>query len=497
MGKTAGITIQFRNGRTLAVLCISAEAANASLTAERCIAYIESAGLQVDPTIEAEVQAAVSYARRHSNSPCEHVLARGRAPEHGQDGRFEWLPEFDPEQRTTGGADEHGSSEDRVDYYSVSVFRMACDGDHLATVHPPTAGRDGATFDGTTLPARNGTPYKLRHDDSVELRDDGSVIARRNGVISISSGKLRVLDVLDIPGNVDFHTGNIEFSGSVTIRKDICDCFTVKCTDDLSVTGLIQAANIQTGGDATFSRGMAGREKGAIDIHGSLHARYLEGVLGSVDLDLNVEREVVNCTLIVGRNLNLESGALINSCVRVGGMARVGTVGSPANVRTTIAVGDFPELDADLQHIRRLIPEVIHRLDVLRERRQAVLEYTALQMVEHDERLLKLDTRIEMIVPRLRALQNREQQILQVFAQHSACEMHVLRELFSGSIVILRDVAARVTCDLRGPLCVQFDNHGEPVVIDQQSQKRMPLSSISETIDRYGAYEGYIEAEAA
>ena len=57
--------------------------------------------------------------------------------------------------------------------------------------------------------------------------DKLSLIANIDGCLFIKSGVLHVDDVYQIRGDVDFHTGNIDFNGDVIIGGDVKSGFQI------------------------------------------------------------------------------------------------------------------------------------------------------------------------------------------------------------------------------------------------------------------------------
>ena len=110
----------------------------------------------------------------------------------------------------------------------------------------------------------------------------GKFIAQTAGVLQFRANKITISQALVIDDYVDFSTGNIDFDGDVQVRRGVRDKFRIRATGKVEVQGLIEAAHIETGGDFEAATGMAAKETGRVQIGGSLTAKYLECVHGTV-----------------------------------------------------------------------------------------------------------------------------------------------------------------------------------------------------------------------
>src|SRR6185503_18165111 len=115
-------------------------------------------------------------------------------------------------------------------------------GQRIAMIRAATQGENGRDVSGKILRAKPGAPMQIRNDASVEIDAQGGVTAAIDGVIQFQNNMLKVLPLLEVPGAVNFATGNIAFKGCVVIRGDVCDRFIVRATEDVTVFGLIGAA---------------------------------------------------------------------------------------------------------------------------------------------------------------------------------------------------------------------------------------------------------------
>lgn len=81
------------------------------------------------------------------------------------------------------------------------------------------------------------------------------------GHASLVGGKVFVSDVYEVPADVDNSTGNIEYSGSVTVRGNVKGGFRISAKGDIVVEGIVEDAELYAGGQIIVKRGIHGMEK--------------------------------------------------------------------------------------------------------------------------------------------------------------------------------------------------------------------------------------------
>ena len=139
------------------------------------------------------------------------AVARGVPPQPGADGYVDYRVKID-----VGRIDLNEDDEGRVDYRELNLFDNVEAGQVLAVLVPPGKGNPGLDVFGQPIPAAEGKPSKLVVGQNVEVSDDGTkAIAMTDGMPCLRAGRLEVLPVYQIKGDVAYATGNIRFSGDV------------------------------------------------------------------------------------------------------------------------------------------------------------------------------------------------------------------------------------------------------------------------------------------
>ncbi len=269
------------------------------------------------------------------------VVARGKEPVAGADARITYY--FPTEARLRPGELDDG----RVDYYNLNRVFNVEPGQVLATKAPATAGEPGFTVTGRELPARPGRDVPLLPGKNTELREGGlSLIATARGHPVLQGGRVHVLPVFEVAGDVNFATGNIDFVGSVRIHGGVRYGFTVRAEGDIEVARTIEGGILVAGGNVTGKEGIRGLGKGRVVAKGNVSARFLENVTVEAAGDVIVGEAIMHSHVSAGGKIVVggRKGVIVGGVCRAGEDIEAKVVGSYLATATELEVGVNPEL---------------------------------------------------------------------------------------------------------------------------------------------------------
>lgn len=273
-------------------------------------------------------------------------VARGIPPINGQDGRVVDLFPRTEERKLT--IDENN----RVDYSDLNFIHNVEKDGVICRIIPPTDGIPGQTVQGKEIPAKDGKPAAAPKGRNTALSEDGrSLVAAITGHVEFSGRSFQVKPVLDIPGNVDFSVGNINFLGDVCIHGDICSGFSVRAMGTITVGGVVEACTVEAGRDLIVARGVQGDNQAVIRAQRNIFAKYLENSCIYAKMDLETEC-IINCEVYCGGAVTVRTGhqSIIGGKVHAAHEVSAGVIGSRVGNRTDIVLGGQPceEFDYDL-----------------------------------------------------------------------------------------------------------------------------------------------------
>ncbi len=269
------------------------------------------------------------------------LIARGRAVVHGKDGYIEDF--FKRTVRKRFEEDEHG----RVDYFHLNIVQNVEKGQPICQIIPPVPGIPGRTVLDEEITCKEGKTPALPKGRNTEASEDGmQLLAVKSGRVEFSGRSFLVKSVLEIAGNVDFSTGNINFVGDVHIHGDVGSGFSVRTIGNVTIDGVVEAAEIEAGGDLIVAKGILGDSRAMIRAHHDVYAKYMENCTvhcrGSLQTDC-----IVNCDVYCDGEVNVRSGrgTIIGGRIRAAQGVDAKVVGSKSESVTSIFLGGQPFAD--------------------------------------------------------------------------------------------------------------------------------------------------------
>jgi len=484
------IQIKFSSDKSEALILLRGDFPRSALSASYCRFHLESAGVKVTPAVAGAIDK-LMVNLPPDGTEARVIIARRTEPKHGKDGWVQWIEDEAGKSTTkpTKPADpvanaSNTASADNLQslsFYNCSSYIMVRTGQVVGKIHPPTPEQDGCDLAGSALKAKPGKPAAVQLNESILCDAQGRLIAQIEGVLQRNHLKAKVSPVLDISSYVDFSTGNIEFKGDVLVHQGVRDCFSIKATGSVEVHGLIEAAIIECDVDLVARGGIAGHQRAKIKVGQHLIARYLDNVIGEMVGDLQVEREAINCDLIVGGNVRMPHAALIGGRLVVTGNADIGTIGSNAGVATELVFGSVPLLESKLKQLDDEAIKLIRQQETMRHEQQFLEGQKRSLSPQQKERMTEVMYELHQSQESLKTVQSAAKEIRDTIAQHRSVSFNIQRRLHQATRITIRDRTYRVDKDVAGPLTIGLDHKGNPVIA-KSSSAPVPLTTIARSL---------------
>ena len=418
-------------------------------------------------------------------------IACAQPPIHGTDGSVEWLVDADnnsADQKDSAKAppdpDHPGNAPDpvmqAVSHYDKCAFVMVDSGDVVARIHEAVLGQDGRDVTGNTIPAKSGKDFQLQFDESIMRKADGTLIAQQDGVLYREPGKALIRKRIEIKDYVDFSTGNLDFDGDIYIGKGVRDCFKIKATGNIEVKGLIEAATIEAGKDLAALGGFAGRERGFVNIGRDLKGKYLDNVQGHINNNLCIDREVINCDLMINGGIQSPHGALIGGTITPTRETHIGTLGSGAGVETVLIIGAVPRLDPFAEKLDAIVQSLTRDVEKLTEEQDIINKMsTKGKMTATDkERQTEIMFELSNANTNLQKAQRTLDNVTQKINKRRSTSVIVERIVNQGVVIVYNQLSHKITRELKGPAKIYLEN--KQLVYRQGDAPSQPLSQIAD-----------------
>ena len=357
-----------------------------------------------------------------------------------------------------GGGDEGKA----LSFYERSCIVTVAAGQPLARLLPP--GEDD--------------PSRVHLGANVQLAPDGqTIIATAAGRLCQDQGRLWVEKALQIAGDVDFSTGNIDFENDVHIHGSILDLFKVHSGGSIVVDKTVEAAQVQCAADLMVKGGIAGKEKGHCIVGRNLHARFLSNARLEVAGDMVIGTEISNCHIRCGGRLDVEHGPLLSGEAAATGGMRCHTLGCSSGVRTVVtaggdetfaqsASGHFAHIEQTRQKIgktRQLVEPLLRNQKSLNAQQK---EKATELLFEADEMEQEINSRLQELKRQLARIQ-----------EHEHREIRVSSTIHPGVVLRFPGMEALISESLRGPLRIVPQVQSRRIVLVNSSGSSVPLET--------------------
>jgi uncharacterized protein (DUF342 family) len=305
----------------------------ADLEAEEIIAILRSYGV-THGIKEEEI-------RRFADSPRynEKVLvAEGDKPENGRDAEivYNFRVRRDVQLKEKNG---------RVDFKELDLVQNVEAGQVVARKAPRSEGQPGRTVTGRILPAKAGKDVQIELGKNVKLAEDGlSALAVINGQVLLVGGKINVEPIYTVEGDVNLKTGNILFLGTVFVKGNVEDGFTVKAAGNIEIMGSVGKSVLDAEGDIIVHQGILGKTHGRVHAGGNLVSKFIEHARAEAEANVVVSDGIIHSFVDANKRIICQGrrAAIVGGRLRATEEIHAKILGSVAGTETILEVGLDP-----------------------------------------------------------------------------------------------------------------------------------------------------------
>jgi hypothetical protein len=305
------------------------------------------------------------------------LVAEGVRPVHGEDARINFA--FETDHSKVQLKEKNG----RVDFKELNLVQNVVEGQVLAKRVPPDKGSPGRTVTGKVLPAKPGRDVQIDVGKNVKISEDGSTAtAAINGQVMLLAGRISVEPVYVVPGDVNLRTGNILFLGTVVVKGNVEDGFSVKAAGNIEIMGNVGKCTLDAEGDVIVHQGITGKSGGYVKSGQGVWAKFIENAHIEAGGYVVVSDGIINSQ--VDSNLKIvckgKRATIVGGHLRAAEEINAKTLGSIAGSETILEVGYDPkskerlaELETQREELDNEMEEVdlnLHTLENLKKVRK-------------------------------------------------------------------------------------------------------------------------------
>ncbi|MDA0709649.1 MAG: FapA family protein [bacterium] len=277
-------------------------------------------------------------------------LMRGKAPVEGSSAKVEL-------QMALGHIPGRIKDDGSIDFRDINHTPSISEGELVAVFRPTREGASGTSvFGGAVAPQvpPDGEPIpKPDETIRVEASDDGEIkyYSQASGTLTFADGKISIAPELKITGDVDYATGNIDFRGNVTVTGAVLGGFSLKCTGNLALSGLVEnGAQVIVEG-SMVCRGILGKET-VVKAGEDLTAQFIQDARVTCGSKLTIGGYILNAKVQSGNEIEIlgkgTKGGALGGQIFAKTRVRSSTLGNMHGASPKIAVGVDTLLDGKI-----------------------------------------------------------------------------------------------------------------------------------------------------
>ena len=293
-------------------------------------------------------------------------LAHGVDPELSEDGRIEYS--FPPDVQA-GAIGSDGS----INLKERNLFPGVEEGDLLAETTAPVFGTPGKTVKDGEVEIEQPLAVELVAGENTRLEESGDIQKVYSGITGGASVKtvetsgadgrkmqstLSVKDIAQVPGDVNYETGNLDHKGNIDIKGNVLGGFSVRADGDIVIGGAIEdGAKIECDGSLTVKMGIFGEDT-SVRVGGDITAKFIQDATVYADGNLNIGSYIHTASVHSGQRVLVEGGGGSGGGIIGGETWAVEGIttkncGSPRSATTFVAVGVNRDLYIEYDKARR------------------------------------------------------------------------------------------------------------------------------------------------
>lgn len=327
----------------------------------------------------------------------------------------------------------------KVDFRNLNMFTIVQEGDLLAEKIPATQGISGTDVMGNSVSPKPGKDIVLPVGKNVQVLDSFKIVAAIAGQLLIANNKIHVVPVIEIKGDVDLSTGNVEFVGNVVVRGSVQAGFTIKAEGNVEIFGTVSGGTVE-GKNIIIKMGVQGMGRGHIKAVGDVVAKFIENATVYAGNDVIVSEVVFHSKINAAKKVIVQGkrGLIAGGKVVAGEEIVAKTAGTQMATCTELEVGINPVMREEYQLIRKEIKKLEVNLDQAQKALNILKSMDQSSMpADKREMLLKLTKAQFHLVGQIETMRNRMAEIELAFEEMKYGRIRVAESIYPGVKIVV------------------------------------------------------------
>jgi uncharacterized protein (DUF342 family) len=384
------------------------------------------------------------------------TAVRGQKAENGHDAYMDYKFEAD---KTKVLLQENRQG--NIDFKELNLIQNVVVGQVVAEKVPFGKGVPGRTVYGKMLPAKDGSDIPLPLGSNVSAKGD-TIVADMNGKVDLIAGKVSVEALLELDA-VSIKSGNVNFNGTLIVRGNVDDGFSVKVTGDLKVNGSVGACNLEAGGNIVVGSGIIGRERAVVKSGKSIWAKFVQSTKLEALENVIASDGIVNCDVIAYKKIVLQGKRAVIAGGRLfaGDEINSRTVGTTSEIATRVETGYDVKKKQRLDELQTQQLAWIKDLEALDlniktltniEKLQGLSDEKARTLAEQTDAREELNGNLTKIGQELKELRD--------FLKNDprVGKIAVSEVAYPGTVVVIKDAVAELKTEVRAVTFIYKNN---------------------------------------
>ncbi len=300
------------------------------------------------------------------------LAAQGKPAQDGKDGEFELL--FRTELPSTPKEKADGS----VDYLNVDLFEQVRKNQKIAIYHKATGGTAGFTLTGQILMPKKGKEVPALRGKGFHISSDGmEYFSDIDGKVEFKNGRIEIANYFEIKDDVDSTYGNVTFKGDVVINGAVRTGMRVVAGGSVTITGVVEGAEITAGGDVLLRSGVLGNGKCFISSDGNVIGKFIENANVMCKGKINCNY-LMNCNVSAWKGVELEGrrSSIIGGRTSSLNYIKVNNIGNDVELPTHVQVGIDTNFYSKVTGLQKKVEQVASEIAALEKALHSDIEDT-------------------------------------------------------------------------------------------------------------------------